>query len=201
MSSYKKLETLVKNFDNVTDEDLNAIIDNENVDVTMLSPREKFSVMVFVELQKALETKDHTLVLDCNYPQSKFHNKTDKELAKGQEPWFRVDYFRLVSKDTRNQSMIQFYPEANVKKGTCNFRLATSCAKCNREQFEALEDELHFVVIRGKDGNAKHTERRDIPYEEVVSAAKSVCAVLATAPKSAAKEEAVKDTDIEESEE
>lgn len=195
MANYKKLETLVKNVDATTNDEFRKIVDNENVDVDTLSCNEKLAVLVFAEMQKALETKDHTLVLDCNYAQSKFHNKTDKELEKGQENVWLVDYYRLISKDTRNQSMIQFYTHASAKRGTCTFRLCTSCAKANREQFETLEDTLHFKVIRDKSGRAKTCERQGIQYDELVDVVKAVCAVLAAQP---AKKSAVKEDKKEE---
>lgn len=174
MANFKKLETLIKNFEAMSNDDsLAAIINCENVDVSTLTDAEKLSVLVFAEMAKALETREHYLVLDCNYPQSKMHN-SEKYL---------VDYYRLVSRDTKNSSMIQFYVSASPKRGTCKFRLCTSCAKANREQFEALEDDLHFVVqMDKKSGRAKTSERKGINYEELVDVVKAVCAVLATQP-------------------
>ena len=174
MANYKKLETLVKNFESLTDDILDEIVNNEEVDVSTLSDREKFSCLVFAEMKKALETKNHELVLDCNYPQSKKHNKKDP----ADNEWL-VDYYRLVSKDTKNQSMIQFYVSANPKKGECKFTLCTSCAKANLEQFLALRDDLKFEPLLDKGGNAKTTTRKGIQYDELVDVVKAVCAVLA----------------------
>ena len=160
----KKLETLAKSLVNA---DFASIINNEDVVVDSLTENEKFAVLIFAELEKALKTKEYFLTLDCNYKQSK------NEVLK-------VDYFRLVSNDTQNQSMIQFYCRANAKKATCKFLLCTSCAKANREQFESLENELHFTVKRDKKTNrAKTTQRNDIDYAEIVDVVKAVCAVLA----------------------
>ena len=167
----KNVSTLVKSLATVSDEALAQIINNENIAVDTLTENEKLAVLVFAELEKALKTKDSFLTLDCNYAQSK------NEIAK-------VDYFRLVSNDTKNQSMIQFYCRANVKQSRVTFLLCTSCARVNREQFEALENELHFTVKRDKKTNrAKTTQRANIDYSELVNVVKSVCAVLANSAK------------------
>lgn len=185
MANYKSIETLVKNLANVTEETLAGIIDNEMVDVSTLSDKEKFAVLVFAELAKALATKDHKLVMDCNYAASKFHNHEDED-----EDVYKVDYFRLVPLANVNSTLIQFYVTTDPKKGNVRFVLCTSCAKANREQFEALEDDLHFIVKRDKNtGRAKTSQRSNIGYEEVVDIVKNVCAVLANtdALKAAAK--------------
>jgi len=197
MANYKKLETLVKNFTETTDEVFENLIDNEMVDVSTLSDKEKFAVLVFAELAKALQTKDHHLELDCNYAASKFHNHDDEA-----EDEYLVNYFRLVPTANANSTLIQFYVNADPKKERCLITLCTSCAKANREQFEALEDDLRFTVKRDKKtGRAKTSQRSNIPYDEVVDVVKAVCAVLANtqsaveqakAEKAAAKEEAKK---------
>lgn len=193
MANYKKLETLVKNFETLTDDILNEIVNNEEVDVSTLSDREKFSCLVFAEMKKALETKSHELVLDCNYSQSKKHNKKDPADNK----WL-VDYYRLVSKDNKNASMIQFYVSANPKKSSCSFTLCTSCAKANLEQFLALRDDLQFAPLTDKSGRPKTTTRKGIQYDELVDVVKAVCAVLAN---NAKKEEPKKVEPKEETEE
>ncbi len=171
----KKLETLAKALETVDTKTLDAIIHNsENVDASTLTENEKFSVLIFDELQKALKTKDSYLTLDANYAQSKFHDSEQ----------YKVDYYRLVSNDTKNQSMIQFYVTANAKKASARFRLCTSCARVNREQFIALENELHFEIKRDKKTNrAKTSERKNISYDELVAVVKAVCAVLANSAK------------------
>lgn len=204
MANYKKLETLVKNFTETTDEVYKEIIDNEMVDVSTLTAKDKFAVLVFVELAKALGTKDHKLVLDCNFPASKFHNHEDEA-----DDEYLVDYYRLVSSADANRSLIQFYVNADPNKGNCKFNLCTSCAKANREQFEALEDELHFLVKRDpKTGRAKTSQRNNVGYEEIVDVVKAVCAVLANtkaeaqkAKAEAKKQKAVADDDDEITEE
>lgn len=166
----KKLENIVKSLSSVSVNSLSAIIKNDNVVIDALSENEKFSVLIFAELEKALRTKEAYLTLDANYAQSKFHASEQ----------YLVDYFRLVSNDTKNATMIQFYVSANAKKQSCKFHLCTSCARVNREQFEALENELHFVVKRDKKTQrAKTTERKAIDYTEIIDVVKAVCAVLA----------------------
>ena len=166
--------------------DFAAIIgENENVSVEDLTTNELFSVAIFAELKKAIDTKDYTLVLDCNYAQSKFHDADQ----------YKVDYYRLVSNDTKNASMIQFYVSANYAKKTCVFRLCTSCAKMNREQFLALSDELHFSIKYNKDRTrAKTSERPKVQYDELPEVVKAVCAVLANNAKAAQPGDAPSDT-------
>jgi hypothetical protein len=199
MANYKKLENLVKDFETLTDDILNEIVDCPDVDVTTLSEREKFSCLVFQQMQRALETKSHKLMLDCNYPLSNMHNKSDKQLAKGQEPQWLVDYYRLVSKEGKQKSLIQIYVLANPKAGTCKFKLCTSCAKENLEQFIALRDELHFEPVGKKSGGAKTTQRLGVDYTELVDVCKAVTAILANTVKK--QEEAKKKDEEEDTEE
>jgi hypothetical protein len=174
MANYKKLETLVKNFADTTDEMYDSIIDNAMVDVSELSDREKFSVLIFAELARALGTKDMHLELDCNYLASKFHNHEDEA-----DDVYKVDYYRLVPASNANSTLIQFYVKPNIKAGQCLFDLCTSCAKANREQFQAMESELGFTVkYDKKTGRAKTSGRGKIPYDQVVDVVKAVLAVL-----------------------
>ena len=198
MANYKKLETLVKDFETLTDDVLNAIVDCPNIDVTTLTDREKFSCLVFQQMSRALETKNHKLMLDCNYPQSNMHNKSEKQLAKGQEPQWLVDYYRLVSTEGKQKSLIQIYVAANPKNGTCKFKLCTSCAKDNLEQFIALRDELHFEPVGKRNGGAKTTQRVGIDYEELVAVCKAVTAILLNTEKARAEAKSKKEEDTNE---
>lgn len=174
----KKLETLKKALETVTDETLTAIIDNEDVVVTDLTPAEKLSVLMYDEFAKALKTKEHTLLLDCNYEDS-------KNVQKG---ILLVDYYRLAI----HGAMIQVY----VKKNS--FAICTSASKANREQFATLENDLHFTTkYDKKTGRAKTTQRNGLTYEELVPTIKAVIAVLETtamAKKNDTKTEAETDT-------
>ena len=202
MANYKKLETLVKDFETLTDDILNEIVNCPDVDVSTLSDREKFSCLVFEQMQRALETKAYRLMLDCNYPQSNKHNKSEKQLQKGQEPEWLVDYYRLVSKEGKQKSLIQIYVKTNPKNGTCLFDLCTSCAKDNLAQFLALQDELNFEPVgkRGGEG-AKTTRRLNVTYDDLVSVCKAVTAILYNTEKAKAeakkqaKEEVVETTE------
>jgi len=171
-SKMKNVNTLCKSLATVSDDAFAEIIKNKDISIDTLTDNEKLSVLVFAELEKALKTKEYFLTLDCNYAQSK--NNV-----------LKVDYFRLVSNDTKNQSMIQFYCRANAKRATCNFLLCTSCAKVNREQFIKLQDDLHFEIkYNERTHRAKTSQRSNIDYSEVVSVVKSVCAVLANSAQS-----------------
>lgn len=201
MANYKKLETLVKNFESLTDDNLREIVHCDDVDVTTLSDREKFSCLVFDEMRKALATKTHTLLLDCNYPKSNKHHKSEAQLARGQSPEWLVDYYRLVTNDDAQKSLIQIYVSANPKNGTCKFSLCTSCAKANLEQFLSLRDELHFEPLKKKGGEgAKTTTRKGVDYTELVDVCKAVVAILANTEKAKAeaKKQVEEDEDTEE---
>jgi hypothetical protein len=201
MANYKKLENLVKDFEALTDETLNEIVNCPDIEVDTLSDREKFSCLVFQQMSRALDNKAYRLMLDCNYPQSNKHNKSPKQLEKGQEPEWLVDYYRLVSKEGKQKSLIQIYVKANPKSGTCMFDLCTSCAKDNLEQFIALRDELHFEPVGKKDGGAKTTRRMNVSYDELVAVCKAVTAILATTEKQKAEAKKHKEEVEEETEE
>lgn len=183
MANYKKIETLVKDFEALTNETLANIVNCPDIEVDTLSDKEKFSCLVFEQMSRALDNKAYRLMLDCNYPQSNKHNKSDKQLAKGQEPEWLVDYYRLVSREGKQKSLIQIYVKANPKNGSCLFDLCTSCARDNLEQFIALRDELHFEPVGKKDGGAKTTRRMNVTYDELVAVVKAVTAILATTEK------------------
>ena len=197
MANYKKLENLVKDFETLTDEHLNSIVNCPDIAVDTLTDSEKFACLVFEQMSRALENKSYKLMLDCNYPQSNKHNKSEKQLAKGQEPEWLVDYYRLCSKEGKQKSLIQIYVKTNPKKGTCLFDLCTSCAQANLEQFIAMRDELHFEPVKKNGGEgAKTTQRKNVPYEDLVAVCKAVTAILFATEK--AKAEAKKNTEAEE---
>lgn len=155
----KKLDTLKKALESITEAELNAIINNEAVDTEALTEREKLSVLMFAELSKALNNKKHTLVLDCNYKDSK----------NAQNDVLLVDYYRLAVAN----SMIQIYCKKN------SFAICTSASKANREAFAVLENELQFITkYDSKTHRAKTTQRINISYDDIVSIIKQVIAVL-----------------------
>lgn len=157
----KKLETLKTALETVTDEMLAKIIANADVNPSDLTEAEKMSVLMFDEFAKALKTKEHQLLLDCNYADSK----------NVQNGVLLVDYYRLAI----HGAMIQVYVGRNT------FRICTSASKANREQFLALENDLHFTTkYDKKTGRAKTTQRTGLTYEELVPVIKAVIAVLET---------------------
>lgn len=168
----KKLETLQKALESISNEELASIINNEEVDIDTLTSFDKLSVLMFAELSKAINSKKHTLVLDCNYADSK----------NTQNSIFLVDYYRLAVAN----SMIQIYAKRN------SFSICTSASKANREQFKTLESELHFITkYDSKTQRAKTTQRTNISYDDIVGVVKQVIAVLestATAKQSEAKQ-------------
>ena len=154
----KKLETLKTALETITNEALAAIIANQDINPEDLTPVEKLAVLMYEELAKALKTKEHQLLLDCNYTDSK----------NAQNGILLVDYYRLAT----HGSMIQIY----VKRNT--FNICTSASKANREQFAALEDLKFVTKYDKKTGRAKTTQRNGLTYEELVPVIKSVIAVL-----------------------
>ena len=174
----KTINELAEELVTVTDDTLQGILGpNENIDITTLSNKEKYCLLVYRELAKALEGQNRHLVLDANYDKSGFHNKTEAQLAKGQCNQWLVDYYRVV--DDAGDSMIQVYTKRpNYKTGDISFVLCTSCAEMNREQLTALEEELRFEVARNKAGQAKTSYKEGISYYGIGEVVKTVCAIL-----------------------
>lgn len=168
----KKLETLKKTLEaeNLTSI-LTDIIQNDNVDAETLTDREKFATLIYAELAKALNNKTNQLLLDANYSQSKFHNSDT----------YKVDYYRYISTDTSNDTMVQIYTSANVKLTKCKFKICFSCAKTIRSQQKALEENNFIVLYNKTTGRAKTTQKTGIDYTEIVPTIKTACAILANA--------------------
>ena len=180
----KKLETLVKEAEKMSYEEFMNFFTlteakeyyeylTEETFANEISLNKLFALAIYRELAKSLNVKSKDkketfkLELDANYEKSKMHD-SEKYL---------VDYFSLVTSD--RDRAIQMYLTCNAKKNEAYFRFCTSCKKVTREQFEALEDELHFTVKRdAKTQRAKTSERTKIQYNEVVEVAKLVLAVL-----------------------
>lgn len=155
----KKYEALKKELETISNEDLIAIVSNEAIIIDSLTEFEKMCLLMFRELEKALRTKEHKLVLDCNYVNSKF----------AQNDILKVDYYRLAIAN----SMIQIYVRHN------SFRICTSASKANREKFAQLESELQFKTkYDSKTKRAKTTERINISYADIVNVTKQVIAIL-----------------------
>ena len=180
----KKIETLVKEAEKMSFEEFMQFFTldeakeyyeylTEETFKQEISLNQLFALAIYRELAKSLNVKSKDkketfkLELDANYEKSKMHDS-----AK-----YLVDYFSLVTSD--RDRAIQMYLTCNAKKGEAYFRYCTSCKKVTREQFESLEDELHFTVKRdSKTNRAKTSERTKISYNEAVEVAKLVLAVL-----------------------
>ena len=173
----KDVKDLVAEIEVITDAGIGAIIGkNENVPVDALTTKEKFAVLIFRELAEAINGTGRTLVLDANYPKSKFHNKTDKEIAKGQCNQWLVDYYRVI--DDNGNSLVQVYTKLNPKTGDASFDLCTSCAAVNRVQFE-IEEELGFTIQRRPNGDARTSRKNGIGYLGLPEVIARTLAVLA----------------------
>ena len=153
----KKLETILKTLESISNEALAQIVNNENVVIDSLTDNDKKFILFFAEIEKAINTKDYKIVLDCNYQNSK-------------NSVLRVDYYRLAVANC----MIQVYCNARN-----TFSICTSANQANREKFATLEEEVHFVTKYDKKTNrAKTTQRNSIAYDDIVSVIKQVIAVL-----------------------
>jgi hypothetical protein len=147
-------------FKTLEEETLNAevakIVNNEDIIIKALKNNEKFSVLVFNELQKALNNKKYQIVMNCNYANSKKDS-------------YDMTYYNIAIANR----MIQIYFKAQKQV----FDICTSCAKCYREQFNKLE-ELQFALKLDKNQKAKTTVRKSIAYDDIVSVIKSLIAIL-----------------------
>lgn len=167
----KKLETLKKALETITDAELEKIINNADVEIDALTDFEKLSVLMYNEIAKSINSKSHTLLLDCNFADSK--NRQNNILL--------VDYYRLAV----NNSMIQIYVKRN------SFAICTSASKANREQFALLESDLHFVTkYDKKTQRAKTTQRNNIAYDDIVNVIKQVIAILESTAQNKAEQKA-----------
>ena len=153
----KKLDTLKKMLENIDNVTLAEIIDNDAIIIDALKDSEKMSVLIFNELAKSLNNKKYSIVLNCNYKDSK-------------KSTYDLTYYNIAIANR----MIQVY----YKNQKNTFDICTSCAKCYREQFDKLE-ELQFKLKRNnKTQQAKTTYRLAISYDEIVSVIKSLIAIL-----------------------
>ena len=191
MANIKNITTILSTLNEVSDEALEAIISNDMVEVEELKPTQKLCVLVYDALTKGINTSKYQLVLDCNFPASKFHSHDDPA-----EDVYKVDYYRVVATSAPSVSLMQIYPKPSRDASGIKFSVCTSAKKFVREQIAAMEDGLGFrVPIDTKTGRAKTSCRDNISYDDIVSVVKTVLAVLSDsakkeeqkAPKSAAK--------------
>lgn len=192
MTNRKNLEDLMKAFETLTDETIAKIVGNENVSGAALAESEKLSVLIFDELSKALTTEDRQLVLDCNFPKSKFHNRTAKQLENGLENEYLVNYFRLVS-NNNSIPMLHIWPRnISAAKGTCTFELHITADVA--PILQANEEEFQFTIKRRPNGIIRDVYRSGVTYDEIVSVVNSLCALLATNAETKAAEKKEKET-------
>lgn len=163
----KKVTEVVKELsgENI-DGTLESIIANDDIILKSLTEREKFAVLLFRELKKAVDNDQFELVLDCNYKQSKFSV-------------LKVDYYRVIDRITKT-SQIQVYTRLNVASNRANFRLCTSCKEIYIEPLQALG----FTVKRDKKtGRAKTSEKLNISYDSIAKTIHDVLNVFTSAAK------------------
>jgi len=158
----KKVTELVKELSNENINDtLESIIANDDIILNSLTEKEKFAVLLFRELKKAIDNDKFEIVLDCNYARSKFSV-------------LKVDYYRVIDKITQT-SYVQVY--TRLSSNQANFRLCTSCKEIYIEQLQSLG----FVVKRDKTGRAKTSEKLNISYDNIVKTIQDVLNVFTSA--------------------
>ena len=177
MANIKNITTLLKALEEVSDEALEAIISNDNVEVEELKPAQKLCVLVYDALTKGINTSKYQLVMDCNFAASKFHGHEDAA-----EDQYKVDYFRVVATAAPTVSLMQIYAKPTRAADGIKFSVCTSCKKLIRDQLTTMENDLGFKVpVDKKTGRAKTSCKDNISYEDIVSVVKTVLAVLAQA--------------------
>lgn len=177
MATIKNINTLLKALEDVSNEALEAIINNDAVAVEELKPTQKLCVLVYDALTKGINTSKYQILLDCNFSASKFHSHEDPA-----EDEYKVDYYRVVATAAPTVSLMQIYAKPTRAADGIKFSVCTSCKKLIREQLATMQDELGFKTpIDKKTGRAKTSCKDNISYEDIVSVVKTVLAVLAQA--------------------
>ena len=166
----KTMNTLIKNVETMTEDTLYNVIECTHVDFNKLTRKEKQSFLALNEVKKAIDGKKYTLVFDCDFETSKFHNKADES-----ENQYLVDYACVVSNTDINTRLLQIY--ATSIGDTTYFRICTTCKKALREA-NFLESFGFKTRYDKKTGRAKTTERKNIEYDTLVLAIKNVLATL-----------------------
>ena len=167
----KKLETLRKEATTVSADILDTIVNCKDIDVNLLTDNQKLAVLVFSEYAKSMKSnKLVSLVLDCNYSNSKLH-------AKGQ---YLVDYFRII--DEHNDCLARCYIHASVSKKSDSAKVTTdirfSCKKAVLAQTDALE-KAQFEIFRYKaTGKVRNVRKQAVDYNDFVQTAKDALAIL-----------------------
>lgn len=187
----ENLKNLMESFETLTEEKIDEIVGNENVDASTLPDSEKLSVLLFSELEKALHTEDRKLILDCNYQKSKFHNRTPKQIARGLENEYLVNYFRLVSAD-KAIPMLHIWPKhLSASKCTCAFEIHITSDVA--PILEERQGEFKFTIKRRLDGTIRDVYRSGVQYDELVEVINSLCALLTANAKAKAAEKEEKE--------
>lgn len=175
----KKLETLRKEIETITTEELDNIVACENIDCETLTDKQKLAVLIFNEYAKAINNKTVTCVLDCNYTNSKLHDKED----------YKVDYFRIT--DEHNDSLARCYIHINKETVTTDIRF--SAKKAVLACATSLEKYADFEIFKYKETQkVRNVRKQAVNYDDFVATAKLALALLSDSKKVAKTEKTEK---------
>lgn len=178
----KKFTTIIESAKSINDVDFLAMLSKDasfdgymNVsDVDTLREQRKMhdiiSVLAFDEIRSAIACKTSTLVFDCNFAQSRFHNKKDAS-----ENEWKVDYSAIVSSDDVNTRMIQIYAR-KVSGDTMFFDLYTSCKHSIVDA--SLLENVGYTTERDRNGRPTTSKMLHVPFENVPTIIKQTRAIL-----------------------
>ena len=167
----KKLETLKKELANITTDELANIVNCTNVDCETLTDADKIAILVFNEYSKSMKSnKAVSLVLDCNYSNSKLHEKNQ----------YLVDYFRIT--DEHNDCLARCYIHTRHSKKDDTLAVTTdirfSCKKAVLAQTDALE-KADFEVFRYKaTQKVRNVRKQAVAYDDFVQTMKDALLIL-----------------------
>ena len=168
----KNINTIIKNVEAMTEDTLYSVIEDTHVNFDELTRREKQSFLTLCEVKKAVENSKYSLVFDCDFETSKFH---DEKKQKDGSAQYLIDYACIVSKTDVNTRLLQIYTTSTNTE--TYFRICTTCKEAlrNAKVFESFGFKTRFDT---KTGRAKTTQRTNIAYTDIVSCIKNVLSIL-----------------------
>lgn len=166
----KTMNTLIKEVETMNADTLYSVIDDNHVDFDKLTRKEKQSFLALREIKKSVDGKKYSLVYDCDFETSKFHNKKDAS-----ENQYLIDYACVIANADANTRILQIY--ATSIGDTTYFRICTTCKKALRDA-QTLENIGYTTRYDKKTKRAKTSQKTNIVYNDIVKVIKETLAVL-----------------------
>jgi hypothetical protein len=158
----KKLDTLKKALDTITNEAIIDIISNADFDdASMLTINDKLALIEFAELKKALDNKNYTLVLDINF--DKF--KSDD-----------IIFSQCSLIDVHNKRALHLY-----RKTRSTYDISFSSDKntlAKLQYFDAVNTDYDLKHKYKKDMSIKDTYLHNVTFDNVFNACKLALSIL-----------------------